>query len=268
MEFAYLSDTVGIKKVSETPKQGIFEVEGLYNGYGITVGNAIRRVLLSSIPGAAVTQVKIKGVGHEFTAVPNVLEDVVEISMNLKKVRFQVFTNEPQVLTLKVKGEKKVSAEDIETNAQVKVINPEAHIATLTSKGAELEMELTVERGIGYVPIDSRKAEKLPIGVIALDAIFTPVSKVNFTVENMRVGDRTDYNRLKLDIETDGSVSPSAALRKASKILQDHFMKMADVEVSGAEPEMKSEVPAKEEAVPEKEEKETKKKTAKKKKAE
>lgn len=227
MEFAYLSDTLEIKKINETETVGDFEVEGLYSGYGITIGAALRRVLLSSIPGAAITQVKIKGVGHEFTTLPGVVEDMVEISMNLKKVRFQVFTNEPQILTLKVKGEKEVTAANIETNSNVKLINSDAHIATLTDKSAEFEMELTVERGLGYVPVDARKADKLPIGVIAIDAIFSPVSRVNFSVENMRVGDRTDYNRLRLSIETDGSVSPSAALRKASKILQDHFMKIA-----------------------------------------
>lgn len=237
MEFAYLSDTVSIKTISETLTEGVFEVEGLYSGYGVTVGNALRRVLLSSIPGAAITQVKIKGVGHEFTTIPGVMEDVVELTLNLKKIRFQVFTNEPQVLNLKVKGEKAATATDIETNAQTRLITPDVHIATLTDKSAELEMEITVERGLGYVPVDARKAEKLAIGVIAIDAIFSPIKKVNFSVENMRVGDRTDYNRLRVALETDGSVSPSAALRKAANILQDHFGKIAQVEVKEMTPE-------------------------------
>lgn len=236
MKFAYLSDAVKIKTVSEEGNSGVFEIEGLYAGYGLTIGNAIRRTLLSSIPGAAITQVKIKGVGHEFTTIPNIIEDVVEISLNLKRVRFRVHVDEPQILTLKKKGEGPVTAADIETNANVEIITPDAHIATISAKSAELEMELTVERGLGYVPVEARKMEKLPIGVVALDAIFTPVTKVSFAVENMRVGERTDFNLLRLAIETDGSLTPSAALRKSSNILQDHFMKISAVEVKEPEP--------------------------------
>lgn len=235
MEFTYLSEAVKIKKVSENDTQGMFEIEGLYTGYGLTIGNALRRVLLSSIPGAAITKIKIKGIGHEFSTLPNVTEDIVEIGMNLKKVRFRLHANETQILTLKKKGEGKVTAADIKLNSQVELINPDAHIATLTTKGAELEIELTVEKGLGYVPVDVRTGEKLPIGVIALDAIFSPVFKVNFSVENMRVGERTDYHRVKLFIETDGSITPSAVLRKASKILQDHFIKISEIEVKEAE---------------------------------
>lgn len=236
MKFAYLSDSVQIKTVSEEGNVGVFEIEGLYTGYGLTVGNALRRVLLSSIPGAAITQVKIKGVGHEFTTIPNVAEDVVEICLNMKKIRFRVHVDEPQILTIKVKGEKVVTAADIEGNANVEVISPDVHIATLTAKSAEFDVELTVERGLGYVPSEAQKIDKLPIGVVALDAMFTPVVKVSFTVENMRVGERTDYNLLRLSIETDGSITPSSSLRKASNILQDHFAKIAAVEVKEAEP--------------------------------
>lgn len=236
MEIVYLSDNVTIKKISETHKEGVFEIEGLYSGYGLTIGNALRRVLFSSLPGAAVTQIKIKGVGHEFSSIPNVVEDVVEIGLNLKKIRFRMHTDEPQILTLKVKGERAASASDIETNSQSEIITPDVHIAALTHKNAELDIELTVERGLGYVPVEARKMEKLPIGVIALDAFFSPVVKANFSVENMRVGERTDYNRLRLMIETDGSITPSAALRKASNILQDHFSKISQVEVKEAEP--------------------------------
>lgn len=231
MKFSYLSETVSIKTVSENNSEGVFEIEGLYTGYGLTLGNALRRVLLSSLPGAAITRVKIKGINHEFSTLEGVAEDIVELGLNLKQVRFRAYSDEPQILTLKVKGAKTVTATDIETNAQVEVINQDAHIATLTAKNAELDMELTIERGLGYVPVESMKLEKLPVGVIALDGIFTPVIKVNFDVENMRVGDRTDYNRLKLTINTDGSITPSAALRKASNILQDHFSKAAQVEV-------------------------------------
>lgn len=235
MEYQYLSETVNIKKVSESDREGVFEVDGLYSGYGLTLGNALRRVLLSSLPGAAITQFKVKGVNHEFSTLEGVKEDVVEIGLNLKKVRFRIHTDEPQVLTLKVRGEKKVTAADIETNSQVDLIMPDAHIATLTSKGAELDMEITVEKGLGYLPVEARKNEKLSIGVIALDALFSPVTKVNFTVENMRVGERADYNRLRLLVETDSSITPSAALRKASNILQDHFVKISGIEVKEAE---------------------------------
>lgn len=262
MEYTYLSESVNIKKVSENDTEGVFEIEGLYTGYGLTIGNALRRVLLSSIPGAAITKIKIKGVSHEFTTLPGVLEDIVELTLNLKRVRFRLHTNEPQVLNLKYKGEGKVTAGEIETNAQVEVINPDAVIATLSDKSSELDMELTVEKGLGYVPVDVRSGEKLPIGVIALDAIFSPVVKVNFNVENMRVGERTDYNRSRFTIQTDGSITPSAALRKASKILQDHFAKISQVEVKEAEP---LEKPSAKETKKKKTPAKTTKKTAKKK---
>jgi len=260
MKFAYLSETVGIKKISETDTQGVFEIEGLYTGYGITVGNALRRILFSSLPGAVITQVKIKGINHEFSALPGVVEDIVELTLNLKKIRFRSHTDEPQVLLLRVKGEKEVTAADIKTNPQVEIVNPDAHIAVLTTKSAELDMELVVNRGLGYVPAKTRLQEKLPIGVIMLDAAFSPVIKANFTVGNMRVGDRTDYNRLRITIETDGSVSPSASLKKACNILQDHFAKIAQIEVKEAIPAGGGELAAK--AATE----EKKQKTAKKKK--
>ena len=244
MEYTRFSEAVKVKRISENDREGIFEIEGLYTGYGLTLGNALRRTLLSSLPGAAITQVKIKGVEHEFSTIPGVMEDVVQISLNLKRIRFKFFAGEPQVLSLKVKGEKSVTAASIEINSQVQVVNSDAHIATLTSKSAELDMELTVEKGLGYVPVDSRKVEKLPIKTIALDAIFTPIHKVNFVVENMRVGDRTDFNRLKISLETDGTITPSSALHKAANILRDHFDKVSAIEVIGEEaaaPEAKEE---------------------------
>lgn len=234
MENGPVGDVVKIVTVHEAENKGEFEIDGLYTGYGLTLGNALRRVLLSSIPGAAITQVKIRGVGHEFSTIPNVAEDVVEIAMNLKKVRFAMYTDEPQILTLRVKGEQAVTAANIEESAQAMVISKDAHIATITTKGGEIDMELTVERGLGYVPVEARKSEKLPIGVVALDAFFSPVTKMNFVVENMRVGDRTDYNKLRLAIETDGSISPSAALKRAAEILKGHFEKVAGVEVKEA----------------------------------
>lgn len=236
MEYAYLSDPVRVKTVSEDEKVGVFDIEGLYRGYGITIGNALRRVLLSSLPGAAITRFKIKGVGHEFSTIDGVVEDVVEIGFNLKKVRFKFFADEPQTLTLKVKGEKEVTAGDIEGNAQVEVQNKDLHIATLTEKNAELDMEITVEKGLGYEPVEARKEGRLPIGTIALDAVFSPIESVNFRVENMRVGERTDYNRVRLEIKTDGTISPSSALHKAASILLDHFGKIGEVEVVELKP--------------------------------
>jgi DNA-directed RNA polymerase subunit alpha len=232
MEYKRLSESVKIKTVSENKTEGVFEIEGLYTGYGLTIGNALRRVLLSSIPGAAITQVKISGVKHEFSTIEGIAEDILEISLNLKKIRFKFFADEPQVLTLDVKGEKEVTAGDIKANSQVEVINSDSHIATLTSKKAELKMEITVEKGLGYVPAENRKAEKLPIGVIAIDAIFTPVIKVNFTIENMRVGEKTDYNNLKFTVETDGSIAPGVAMHKSANILKDHFEKISSIGVS------------------------------------
>lgn len=231
MKYALLSETVNIKTVSEDNKIGKFSVEGLYPGYGLTLGNSLRRVLLSSLPGAAVTQFKVKGVLHEFSTIPGVVEDVVEIGLNLKKIRFQFFAEEPQVLTLKIKGEKDVVAGDIEANTQVVVMNPEEHLFTVTDKKADVEMEITVDKGLGYVPVERRKTEKLEIGVVALDAIFTPVQAVSFKVDNMRVGDRTDYNKLDLEIVTDGTITPSDALHKAGNILLDHFKKISEISV-------------------------------------
>lgn len=227
MKYSHLSETVSIKTISEKGNIGVFHVEGLYTGYGHTVGTALRRSLLSSLPGAAITQIKVKGVDHEFSTVPGMLEDVVEFTLNLKKVRFHFFADEPQVLTLKAKGEREVTAGDIEETTLVRVVNPSLHLATLTKKNAELDLELTVEKGLGYVPAEARRLERLPVGTIVLDAIFSPVVRVAATVENMRVGDRTDYHRLILEIETDGSLAPSEALHKAGNILKDHFEKIA-----------------------------------------
>ena len=235
MEITHLSESVSIKTVSEDAKKGVFEVEGLYAGYGLTLGNALRRTLLSSLPGAAVTYLKIKNVAHEFSTLPGLKEDLVQLMLNFKKLRFGMTVSEPQVLAIKVKGEKEVTGADIEANSFVQVLNPEEVLATLTAKDAEFDAEITVERGLGYSAVESRKTEKLPIGVIALDAFFSPVTSVNYNVENMRVGDRTDYNRLRLEIDTDGTISPSSALHKATSILKDHFEKVSGVEVKEAE---------------------------------
>lgn len=211
------------KIVKEEGNEAVFEIEPCYPGYGTTLGNALRRVLLSSLPGAAITGVKIKGVQHEFSTIPHVMEDVVQIILNLKQIRFKFFSREPIKVILSVKGEKKATAGDIKTTADLEVINPEAMIATLTDKKAELHMELEVEAGLGYAPVEQRKKEKLEVGQIAIDAIFGPVRKVNYNIENIRVGDRTDYDRIKVALETDGSISPRDAFLQAAKILVDHF---------------------------------------------
>lgn len=231
MEITHLSDSVSIKTVSEEGNKGVFVVEGLYTGYGLTLGNALRRTLLSSLPGSAVTYIKIKGVPHEFSTIAGVKEDIIQIMLNFKTLRFKMNSDEPQVLVLKSKGEKKLTGGDIEPNSLVEVLNPEVELVTITEKGTEFDAEITIERGLGYSPVEARKTEKLPVGVVALDAFFSPVVSVNYNVENMRVGDRTDYNRLTLEIETDGAITPSSALHKATNILKDHFEKVAGLEV-------------------------------------
>lgn len=211
-------------KVSQKKKNhAIFEVEGLYPGYGVTIGNALRRVLLTSLQGAAVTEVKIKGVPHEFSTIPGVLEDAIMIILNIKNLRFKIFEGESQKIELKKKGEGEVTGSDFKCPSQVKLINPDLRIATITDKKTELEIEITVERGIGYVPKEQLKRKKSEIGAMVIDAIFTPVKNVNFRVENMRVGDRTDFDKLSLEIETDGTITPEEAFFEACDILIKHF---------------------------------------------
>ena len=192
MNYTYLSETVVIKTVSEDAKNGIFEIEGLYSGYGLTIGNALRRALLSSLPGAAVTYIKVKNVQHEFSTLPGVKEDLVDLTLNFKRLRFRMHTDEIQILTLKIKGEKEVTAGDIKTSSEIEIVNQDEHLASLTSKDAELEVEITVEKGLGYSSVESRKEKKLTVGLIGIDAFFSPVRKVNYIVENMRVGEHTD----------------------------------------------------------------------------
>jgi len=215
------------KVIQKKKNQAVFEVEGLYPGYGVTVGNALRRVLLSSLQGAAVTEVKIKGVPHEFSTIPGVLEDAIMIILNIKNLRFKIFEGESQKVQLKVKGDNKVTGADFKCPSQIKLINPDLHIATITDKKTELDIEITIERGIGYVPKDQLKGPaghpKGEIGAIAVDAIYTPIRNVNFQVENMRVGDRTDFDKLSLEIETDGTITPEEAFFEACDILIKHF---------------------------------------------
>jgi len=204
--------------VSEAEFEGVYEIDGLYPGYGHTLGNSLRRIILSSLPGAAVTSVKIEGVEHEFSTIPGVREDVVTILLNLKKLRFEILTDAAQTIQLSVKGPKKVSGADLTLPGQVRLLNPNAYICEITDK-TELKAEFRIERGLGYVPREALKKDRVDVGEISLDAIFSPVRRVNYEVENMRVGDRTDFNRLRVSIETDGTLTPRSALEQSIEIM-------------------------------------------------
>ncbi len=205
--------------VNENNVSGSYEIDALYPGYGHTLGNSLRRIILSSLPGAAITKVKIAGVQHEFSTISGVKEDVIAILLNLKKVRIKMLTDEPQTLTIKAKGIKKVTAKDIEVPGQVEIVNVDQHIADLTEKSADFDVELVVEKGIGYVPKEVIQKERVDVGAITLDASFTPIKRVSYEVENMRVGDRTDFNRLRINVETDGTVTPHEALTQSISIM-------------------------------------------------
>src|SRR3989344_7893920 len=211
------------KVIKKNKHQSVFEIDGLYPGYGVTIGNSLRRVLLSSLEGVAVTEVKIKGVTHEFSVISGVLEDVIMILLNLKNLRFKIYEGTTQKVELKVKGEKEVTGADFKIFPQIELVNPDLHIATITDKKTEFQMEITIEKGIGYEPKDHRKTKKNEIGAIVMDAIFTPIKNVSFNVESMRVGDRTDFDKLSVEIETDGIISPEEAFFQACEILIKHF---------------------------------------------
>jgi len=223
MEKLLLPSKIKYQDDKKNPNKTILTIEPLYFGYGTTLGNALRRVLLSSLPGAAVTAVKIEGADQEFSSIDNVKEDVMTICLNLKGLRLKVFSEEPVKLTLKVKGEKKVTASDFDKNSDVEIINPDMEIATITDKKAVLNMEVTVEQGRGYIPIEERNSEDVEIGNILIDSIFTPVVKVGYKVEPTRVGDITNYDRLIMEIETNGTLSPKEAVEQATAIIMDHF---------------------------------------------
>lgn len=205
--------------VKEEDFRGTYEIDGLYPGYGHTLGNSLRRIVLSSLPGAAVTKVKIDGVEHEFSTMNGVKEDVVTILLNIKRIRLALHSEEPVTITLKKKGAGVVTAADIETPSQVEILSPDQPICEITNKSIALDIEMTVEQGLGYVPREIHQKDKVEIGVIAMDAVFTPIRRANYEVENMRVGDRTDYNRLKMTIETDGTLTPKEALENAIEIM-------------------------------------------------
>lgn len=260
-------------KATEIAKNhGKFEILGCHPGYGTTLGNALRRVILSSLAGAAARSVKIKGVSHEFSTIDGVMEDVVQIILNLKQVRFKLHGNEEEnevvKVTLKSKGEGAVTAGMIKVPSNVEVVNPDQVIATVTDKKTELEMEIEIDRGLGYVPVESRERDdEREIGVIAIDAIYTPVKRVNYEVENMRVGKRTDYDKITLEIVTDGSITPTEAFEKSVAILVGQFTSLTQVGKEGEEAAVAAEE-TKEEAVAEEVPEKKTKKVAKKKKTE
>jgi DNA-directed RNA polymerase subunit alpha len=205
--------------VSEEENRGTFEIDGLYPGYGHTLGNSLRRIILSSLPGAAITQVKIDGVEHEFSAMDGVKEDVIVILLNLRRVRMALHGDEPITISLKKSGIGVVTAGDIQAPSQVEILNPEQVICEVTNKSTKLDMEMRIEKGLGYVPREVHMKDKMEIGAIAMDAVFTPIRRANYEVENMRVGDRTDYNRLRITLETDGTYSAREALEKSIEIM-------------------------------------------------
>ncbi len=255
--------------------EAVLTVEPLTQGYGVTVGNALRRVLLSSLEGSAVTAVKIKNVPHEFTSIPGVREDILEITLNLKLLRIRITGDEPVRMTLKAKGEKEVTAEDIDAPSSVEIMNPDLHIVDLTEKGSELEMEIFAKKGKGFIPTEEQDRKDREIGMIAIDALFSPIRNVGLKVEAVRVGEITNYDRLILTVESDGTVNPRDAIMDATKILLDHFqlfMNLPEFELAAPRRRKKAakaeDVSEKKEKAGEKEDKkeEKKKKAAKKKK--
>jgi DNA-directed RNA polymerase subunit alpha len=210
-------------EINESGSYGKFVVEPLERGYGTTLGNSLRRILLSSLPGAAATSIKIEGVLHEFSTIPGVVEDTTEIILNLKRLSLKIHSDEEKTLTIDAEGPGVITAADIRTDSDVDVLNPDLHIATLAD-GAKLFMEITANTGRGYVPADRNKTEDMEIGVIPIDSIYTPIERVNYTVENTRVGQVTNYDKLTLEVWTDGSIRPDEAVSLGAKILTEHLM--------------------------------------------
>ncbi len=223
--FDFERPNIEVVEISEDKKYGRFVVEPLERGYGITLGNSLRRIMLSSLPGAAVSQVKIEGVLHEFSSIPGVKEDVIEIIMNIKSlaIKNNSETNEVKTAYIEYEGEGVVRASDIQVDQDIEILNPDLVIATLSGKNTKLFMELTITRGRGYVSADKNKRDDLPIGVIAIDSIYTPVERVNVTVQNTRVGQITDFDKLTLDVHTNGTLVPDEAVSLAAKVLSEHL---------------------------------------------
>ncbi len=213
--------------VLEEGNKGVFEIDGLYPGYGHTLGNSLRRIILSSLPGASVTSIKIDGVSHEFQTLDGIKEDVIVMILNLKKTRFKMISDEPQTVTLSIKGPKEVVAGDIKTGGQVEILNPELHIVEVTGK-VNLNIEMRIEKGLGFISKEIFQKEKVDVGTIAVDAIFTPIHRVSYEVENMRVGDKTNHNRLRISIETDGTLTSREALSQSIEIMINQLKAIVD----------------------------------------
>jgi len=228
------------KVVNEEGFLGVYEIDSLYPGYGHTLGNSLRRIILSSLPGTAITSLSIEGANHEFAALDGVKEDVITIILNLKKVRFQLMSEEAQEVTLDVKGPKKVLAKEIKAPAQVKILNPDQYIAEITGKNA-FHIKIRLEHGLGYVPKEVFQEERVEVGTITVDAVFTPIRRVNYEVENMRVGDRTDYNKLRISIETDGTLTPREALEGAITIMIQQLQAIVGFQESFEMPKQEAE---------------------------
>ena len=213
--------------VLEEGNKGVFEIDGLYPGYGHTLGNSLRRIILSSLPGASVTSIKIDGISHEFSTIDGIKEDVIVMILNLKRTRFKMASDEPQTVTLSIKGPKEVLASDIKTGGQVEILNKDLHIAEVTGK-VNLNIEMKIEKGLGFISKEMFQKDKVDIGTIAVDAIFTPIRRVSYEVENMRVGDKTNHNRLRITIETDGTLSPRQALSESIEIMINQLKAIID----------------------------------------
>ncbi len=222
--------------VVEDGNKGVFEIDGLSPGYGHTLGNSLRRIILSSLPGASITSLKIDGVSHEFQTLEGIKEDVIVMILNLKKTRFKMISDEPQTVVLSVKGPKEVTAADIKSGGQVEVLNPELHIVEVTGK-INLNIEMQIEKGLGFIPKEAHQKEKVDVGTIAVDAIFTPIRKVSYEVENMRVGDKTNHNRLRISIETDGTLLPREALSRSIEIMINQLKAIIDFKEPAVEAE-------------------------------
>ncbi len=234
--FDFEKPTIEIAEISEDKRFGRFVVEPLERGYGTTLGNSLRRIMLSSLPGAAVSRVKIAGVVHEFSGVPGCKEDVTEIIMNIKSlaIKNNSLTNEPKTAYIEFDGEGVVRARDIQADQDIEILNPDQVIATMNGGAdSKLEMELTITNGRGYISSDKNKTEDFPIGVIAVDSIYTPVERVNLIVEDTRVGQITDYDKLTLDVYTDGTLAPDEAVSLAAKLLSEHLMAFIDLSEKG-----------------------------------
>jgi DNA-directed RNA polymerase subunit alpha len=230
-------ENLKINTIKEDGNMGVYSYEPLPTGFGYTLANALRRVLMSSIKGAAITQVKISGATHQFTTISGVKEDIVEITLNLKKLRFKSHSEEPVVVTINKKGAGKVTAKDIETTSDVEIMNKDQLIATLADAKSKLEMEMVVEQGIGYSPMEERQTTKM--GVIVLDALFSPIVSANYEIVPTRFGGRTDLDKITFTIETDGSISPKDAIKEASKILKEYYISFQEWKAESEDKEIK-----------------------------